>query len=564
MIRKSYAPKGATTARQRKTQGGSWLLVNTTPDASVDSKMKLGRQLTANPQGSPAKVAMDKSALSRLGKWGLGLAAGGVLGSAGIRGYLDRPGTDGEPATSDESLRLQKAIGAQDIPDFTISGPSVDPRSVAYFVPEIKADREVMESWLPYVPHMAAKARQHGAVISGGRPQLGLLAHEFGHGTGLGAKPLWRNTIQRLAARGPNTGSIVSAIAGALAGQLGTLRGGLAGGLLGAGAQLPTLIEETRANLRARKALKAMGVTDPAVYNKLRNVQIAQTVPMLGGAMTGAGTAMLMRALRKAGSFELDAQPIDEKAEQIMAPTTWGGLAGEAAVIPAAKTLWHGAKTVGKQFAPRAALKSVGSWLGSPVALSISTGTELANTLIGAKMNPDYQAGNISYGQSVRQQLSASGEAAQLKAQQAFKGKLGTVKGLLSSPLQGIMSPVSTLAGFVQALKHSGKRLVGMDDKKADILAPYIKRAIEEAGGSGGTLQDMVGGTPQPPAFLTRQQPKVPAFLGGGSRVPALKQRIVSWLLGIKPAELSGVSSALSGVGRASNALQGLVSSPKE
>ena len=516
--------------------------------------------LLAVHEDYPAKAAMEKAALRTVGKIGLGLLGGGLIIPPAIHAMIAKSVRRGAPITPSMESAVRAQLKGRDIPHLlaaehlTPALAATLPAGAAFMAPEEEMQREKIKSWAHLAPIKTERALKRGWVWSRDPLPTGLMTHELGHGTGLGASPAYRKIINELAPFG-----VLGKPVGIGAGLLG---GAGLGGLAGAAMHVPHVFEESRANLRAYRALKELGVEDPKAYKTLRNIQIGHTLPAVGSAATGVGAALLRKALSKVASTEKSAQDAGAAEEAIASPTTWGGLAGEAAFFPALKTVWHGAKTLPKHFAPGAVAKTLGSYLGSPIALAAGTVGDVSGLFAGAATDPEYQAGEISYGDALKRQLAEKGEAAQLKTQKAFGGRLGTLKGLAASPFQGIMSPVGTATGFLQALRQAGKRLVGMNGKKASILGPYVAQATD---GRGTQLVDMIKPAVEMPEFLREPQVAEPAFLRTDQpEKVGLRQRMMSWLLGVKPKELAGLSAALSGVGRVTSKLQSLTKAKPE
>ena len=63
--------------------------------------------------------------------------------------------------------------------------------------------------------------------------------------------------------------------------------------------------------------------------------------------------------------------------------------------------------------------------------------------------------------------------------------------------------------------------------------------------------------------FLQDKPVEEPAFLRTGPKSIGLRAKMMSWLLGVKPQELAGLQSALSGVGKVTSKLKSLTA-PKE
>ena len=193
---------------------------------------------------------------------------------------------------------------------------------------------------------------------------------------------------------------------------------------------------------------------------------------------------------------------------------------------------------------------------GTPLGTIIMAALEGVGGLTGAKADPAYQRGNIGYLRALGRHFGRTGEAAQAKALRAYHGRLGGLKGLVTTPIHGMFNPIATTTAFGQALK---RLLMGSPEKAAahtpKILQPIIKQAVTKLGGDGETMADLVKAA----KASSMVAPKLPADLAQelGVKVPvSIADRLRAWLIGVKPQELPSLRSGLSGAAKTVNTLR--------
>lgn len=196
--------------------------------------------------------------------------------------------------------------------------------------------------------------------------------------------------------------------------------------------------------------------------------------------------------------------------QNIATPTGLGGVAGELATtgafMPALGTagavgqhlLGRGTGTlaanVASKWAPSAIAKGMGSTLGA-AAIPLSAIMELGfNNIPDALQDPRYKAGQIGLLRAMGGSIGRSAEAQQAKTQDAYKN--GLLSGAASSALGGVTNPISTVTGLGQAAWRAAKMpfswLFGSKQSSDGILTPIIKKAVDDLGGEGDSMEALV------------------------------------------------------------------------
>ena len=267
LVRRSGVPKNPQTARMRSTQGGSWLLINTTP-ANANQAL---------PEDSPQKVAqagMTQSALNKLRT------------AIGSKTPILR-----DPGSEDSGIYVHPS-SRQYIDNLVAGLPAKTRKSVT--------------------PGMKRLLRRHGIIYGSDVRSPAVAAHEMGHATG-------SNMLLPVEATQMNLSPLFSGLmASTMAAH--TLRNQPTGlgsslarvgltGAIGAGAGLlfhsPTLIEEGRASLRGLKALRDAGFSDKDVtkaredmWNAYKSYLSHSALRPAAYAALGTGAALGISGLR--------------------------------------------------------------------------------------------------------------------------------------------------------------------------------------------------------------------------------------------------------------------------
>lgn len=243
------------------------------------------------------------------------------------------------------------------------------------------------------------------------------------------------------------------------------------------------------------------------------------------------------------------------------APTTVGGAAGQlgmgAVFGPALGTAGAALRApfVGRQRALQAlkgawrpaSMARGASMMVGPGAALFGGGLEAAGLFGAATSDPRYQAGQIGLGEALKGQLGSMGQAAQHRAQQAFSGGLlGKARGAVTSPFQGIFNPMSTVTGFGQAAK---RLLLGKNAAEEGPLTRLVKQASKELGNEGDTLADFAKAA----GYLDDPLRPWLADLSPGKDTggTSIRDRLISWLMGVDPGDIQNVRSGIRGASKA-------------
>jgi hypothetical protein len=182
--------------------------------------------------------------------------------------------------------------------------------------------------------------------------------------------------------------------------------------------------------------------------------------------------------------------------------------------------------------------------------------------LMGAYTNPEYQAGRVGYLRSIGQTVDAGATAQQAATQEALRK--GLITGTATSALSGITNPISAVTGLGQSLWRLAKSPFSSKSSSPKVLAPIIKTAVAELGGSGETLNDLVkaaeGFVQKPPQL----SPELAQELGIKPKV-SFGDRLRALVTGIKPEELKNVrtgAQTISGLVERARAM-GLLQAPR-
>jgi len=295
-----------------------------------------------------------------------------------------------------------------------------------------------------------------------------------------------------------------------------------------------------------------------------------------------------------------------------MAPSTLGGVAGEVGMTAAFSPLLSTVSEVGKRtigrggegtlgsalkqvWSPKKVLADMGKYfIGSPAAAQGAAGAAKAvgtagnvargaagvarvgmgsfipwtvaidaiQNLAGAYTNPEYQAGRVGYLRSIGQTVDAGATAQQAATQEALRK--GLITGTATSALSGITNPISAVTGLGQSLWRLAKSPFSSKSSSPKVLAPIIKTAIAELGGSGETLNDLVkaaeGFVQKPPQL----SPELAHELGIKPKV-SFGDRLRSLVMGIPTEELKNVrtgAQTISGLVERARAM-GLLQAPR-
>lgn len=257
----------------------------------------------------------------------------------------------------------------------------------------------------------------------------------------------------------------------------------------------------------------------------------------------------------------IDPRTLQLYRERLQEPMTLGQslkqVGSDVAMLPAASSAWTlGKHMVGKgggqrlstallsKWAP-SALGTQAKWIVGKAALPFAAGLEALGALSGASDDPEYQKGKIGYLRSVGREFGRRSDAQQAATQDALKR--GFLGGTASSALAGISSPIATTTGLLQSLWRLAKK--PFTSKEATVLGPIIKQAVAELGGEGSTMADLIKAADayQPKAEMS---PELAAEMGVKPQV-SFGDRLRALITGIKPEELKALregASAVSGI----------------
>lgn len=265
----------------------------------------------------------------------------------------------GTPSGNADTLyKIREILGGQNIPMLFEAEPQkwLEGSGGAFLhapnmtVKRLQKHYPTIAALLEKRPDLLERVQQHGII--GIPPDSGqlppqminyVMGHEIGHGTGLGADPTYRTITQAFK---PFKSPMMKALVGAAAAtpwsedasMLGNIgRGALGGALTSA----PSIFEEMRADLRARKAISQLeGKQMPGwLLSALMPVHAAfYAAPSAAwGALGGAGVGLLQKLLQKKkkekepqekGPQEKEPQKKEAAAGAIGAGLVGAGLAG--------------------------------------------------------------------------------------------------------------------------------------------------------------------------------------------------------------------------------------------
>jgi hypothetical protein len=242
-------------------------------------------------------------------------------------------------------------------------------------------------------------------------------------------------------------------------------------------------------------------------------------------------------------------------------------LAGHATFWPALATVGSTAKAlpglirgkgaaglggrIAARWAPAALAGNIKTVLGK-AGLPIAAALGLGGAALAARKDPEYQAGRRGYMSAYGKELGRRGDVAQEKAREAFSR--GLLSGGVTSALSGITNPVSTLTGLGQsawrAVKSPFQWLAGSKEASPKVLAPVIKDAVAKLGGEGDTMDDLVKAAIMYPA-RAMPAPVQPAPPAPEKPKITLGNRFRALLLGMEPGKLQSLqrgASSLAGI----------------
>jgi hypothetical protein len=176
--------------------------------------------------------------------------------------------------------------------------------------------------------------------------------------------------------------------------------------------------------------------------------------------------------------------------------------------------------------AGRFALPAIGSEAAAAYgawAIPIAAAIEAGMTGYQATKDPEYQAGKIGLARAMGREYQRAAEAQQADTQERLESS--PLTGSAVAAYKGISQPASTFTGLIQALwrvikmpftskeqkqqaAEKIKELTVAQSKQASVLGPIIERATEELGGSGNTMGDLVKA-----AVNYAEEPRLPPHL---------------------------------------------------
>ena len=265
------------------------------------------------------------------------------------------------------------------------------------------------------------------------------------------------------------------------------------------------------------------------------------------------------------------ALPDDEQAqlaaaaENLLAPTDWRSYASlmgqQALMFPVAGTAWGGLRLLGRKL--RSPLKpiTIGP-AGKGIGAALKSRWTLANLAkwpgllyspVGAGLTVGVE-GLTGLGEAMADPEYQAGEIGLGKALGRTFGRMGQaatlkthqawkspLKGLVMSPLHGAINPLSSYAALWQAIKRPWR-------KSSSPLGQAIEKVGAELGVEVHTLGDLVKAANQ-----AVTAPSAPAKLDVG-----LADRLRAWMIGMKPEQLVQLRQGLTSMSDVFKALQQL------
>jgi len=510
--------------------------------------------------------------------------------------HEDYPGTQ---KAAQAFGRIAEVMGGQDVPQLQIGPEAMAagyPSVYAKFAPPLFTGLDpYLRQVMTRMPGLAKAIKRRGAILTSPNLPPAVLAHEMGHATGFGASKPYSGFIglsrllggtspAEVLGAGKGTGldlPLGTTTLGALAGRAAKSPkvAGLAALLLSA----PWLLDEIRASFRARRALKQLGGWDPAAKKTLTR----GFTSYLPGVAASTGLAMLLaklltkraskQSMKKEAITPEEAAAAQQQAGVMLAPTTAEELAKtlatSAASVPILSTGFGGLRVLGRGLRHPLTPLAIGGaggitgalgrqwtlknilrgpkFLYSPAAAGLSGALEGFTTLTGALKDPEYMAKRIGLASAAAKQLRHMGRGAALRAQEAYTGRFGALKGVAMTPIHALMNPISTVAAFSQALKRVLSR-----EKSAAVLGPMIEKLTN---GRGDTLADLVKTAamfaPETPPALS---PELATEIGIKPKLP-LADRLRALIFGIKPSELKSLQLGAGGMARMIEKIRGFL-----
>lgn len=601
MVRKSGPPK-PTTARQGRTQGGTWLMINTTPtdviehkkvryakvaakdveklfdpkylhQAKIDGAAALYRLLadrievlsyrpttTGRPivhtyrVGGTTNVSIPKRLVGSVLRgelYGVRTSTGRAVPPQELGGILNASTQKSLQKQRTQKVDLRNAV-------FNILRHGKKPVSIETPYPErLKMLQDIMQ-YLPkkkfHLPEIAGTPEEQRALwarVTGGEHPLtheGVVAWPKAGGRPTKVKIYNEHDVyvrdifpgkKRLAGTGAGGFGYSLEPSGDRAGEVGT----------GLSEELRKQMHENPEEFIGRVArIRAQGQFPSGAFRAPSLIGMHEDYP----------------AVKAAQAITPEEQErVAISAQNLLAPTTWGGYAGDMAtqamVIPTLGTAWGGLRLLGRKLQSPltkipigpggkgigAALKArwnlanMAKWpalMYSPVGAGLTVGFEGLTGLSEALADPDYIAGNIGFGEAAGRKLKSMGQASALKAHQAWKSPL---KGLVMTPLHGAINPLASYMGLWQAIKRP------FTSKSSSPLGQAIEKIGKDIGIEAHTLGDLVKAAEE----MTQAPAPQPLQIG-------LADRLRAWMIGMKPEQLVRLRRGLSSMGDVFQTLQ--------